>query len=141
VETSVPKGSELSLELGDYPATGPRVVNAKPYDSAIAFTDLYRLPVRPCEAWAEYNISRNYATFTSVIGLDDDSPSGSTFTFRVFVDNQATPLKTVGVGETETISIDGISNGLRLKLQVSGEEVRSECATPIFANPTLTPVS
>lgn len=85
-------------------------------------------------AWAEYNLSRSWDTFTATVGLDDNSRSDESVTFTVYAEGDAVVTETLGLGETIDVQAD-VSDVLRMRLEVefSGSEV-----FPVWAEPTLT---
>ncbi|GAB3746220.1 hypothetical protein GCM10027590_64270 [Nocardiopsis nanhaiensis] len=85
-------------------------------------------------AWAEYNLSRSWDTFTATVGLDDNSRSDESVTFTVYVEGDAVVTETLGLGETIEVQAD-VSDVLRMRLDVelSGPEV-----FPVWSEPTLT---
>lgn len=68
--------------------------------------------------FAEFDLSRDFHTFTATLGLSDDSESAASALFEIVVDGQTKFSQTIGLGTAVPVSID-VSSALRLRLQVT----------------------
>ncbi|WP_159942394.1 MULTISPECIES: NPCBM/NEW2 domain-containing protein [unclassified Nocardiopsis] len=87
-----------------------------------------------CTGWIDYNLGRDWSTFTTTIGVDDTSNAGATTTFTVHVDGEAEATETLRLGETMDVEVD-VSGALRLRLEVESD---ARGIFPVWADPTLT---
>lgn len=106
--------SELSA-VGGFPANEPAEVNGKSYPNSIVLTPNSSMEGRE---EAEYDLSREWKTLGSVIGLSDDAPADATVRFEIFGDGERLYRADLAFGESEKIDID-VSDVLRLKLQTT----------------------
>ncbi|NYE48385.1 serine/threonine protein kinase [Spinactinospora alkalitolerans] len=89
--------------------------------------------------WSEYNLNRSWSTFTSTVGISDDSPSDSTVVFTVIADGEKVATQTAKLGEELQIEAD-VEGALRLRLEI---EPGADCdygagdATAVWADPVL----
>lgn len=86
-----------------------------------------------CVSWAEYNLSRNWETFTATIGLDDNSRSGQSVTFTIYLDGEVEWRETATLGEVLEAEVD-VSDTLRMRLEA---EIEADDVLPIWADPTV----
>ena len=136
-EEAAPSNEETSLTQTDPVETsgntwtaGRAEMDGEPYNSVLRAGDgCYS----GCVTWAEYNLGRNWDTFTAVVGLDDNSRSAESVTFSVYVDGEVEWRETATLGETLESEVD-VSDVLRLRLEV---EVEDDDVFPIWADPTL----
>src|SRR5699024_12304810 len=100
---SVPCGDEMFLTQMDPVETqngswgaGRAEMDGDNYNRALRTTDGC---FRGCVAWAEYNLGRDWDSFTATIGLDDNSRSGQSGTFAIYLDDEDEWRKTATLGE------------------------------------------
>ncbi|MBB4931433.1 hypothetical protein F4561_002253 [Lipingzhangella halophila] len=106
-------------------------VNAVEYDEALTATD-------GCtESAVEYNLGRDYAEFTTTVGLDDESPSGNEVTFTVLGDGEQLETKSLGLGEDAALTAD-VTDVLRLELLVEWGTCSGDGLTAVWAEPVVT---
>ncbi|WP_026118758.1 NPCBM/NEW2 domain-containing protein [Nocardiopsis salina] len=86
-----------------------------------------------CAGWAEYNLSRNWDTFTTSVGITDESASGETATFSVQVDGETVATESTALGELVEIEVD-VSDALRMRVEV---ETDNSDVFPAWTDPTL----
>ncbi|MFI1701496.1 NPCBM/NEW2 domain-containing protein [Streptomyces bobili] len=67
---------------------------------------------------AEYNMAGRWKTFDATIGVRDDSPTGGTLTFEIFLDGNPLPAHELSIGESRELHIK-VAGALRLKLKVT----------------------
>ncbi|MFW6639991.1 protein kinase domain-containing protein [Nocardiopsis algeriensis] len=87
-----------------------------------------------CTGWIDYDLGRDWSTFTAVIGVQDTSRSGATTTFIVHVDGEQKVTETLRLGETLEIEVD-VRDALRLRVEVQSDD---DSIYPVWADPTLT---
>lgn len=86
-----------------------------------------------CLTWAEYNLGRNWDSFTAVVGLDDNSKSGESVTFTVYLDDEPEWRETATLGEVLEVEVD-VSDSLRMRLETESE---ADDVLTIWADPAL----
>jgi hypothetical protein len=84
--------------------------------------------------YREYNLSRDYSTFCSVIGVSDLTDTDASFEVEAFVDGVSKYVDTVTLGEAIGVRVP-VAGGLRLKLEVRSTGPRS--ATFVWGDPYL----
>ncbi|WP_306366979.1 NPCBM/NEW2 domain-containing protein [Nocardiopsis sp. CC223A] len=109
------------------------------YDTGAATVDglthTETVQLKSCAKCAvEFDLGRDWKTFEAVVGLSDDSPSGSSVTVRVFADDDLLDSHTLGLGETGEVSVS-VENALRLRLEV--ERLEDSGWTAVWAAPTV----
>ncbi|WP_017584194.1 NPCBM/NEW2 domain-containing protein [Nocardiopsis valliformis] len=82
----------------------------------------------------EYNLGKDWTTFTALIGLSSDSPEGAQITFLMYVDSGDVLSHTLSRGETEEITID-VEGAQYLKLEA--ERVGPARGVAVWADPTV----
>lgn len=92
-------------------------VAGKEYGTALT-TDTY-IYSDESAGWSEFNLGFHCSTMSTIIGLDDDSESGSKARFTIFVDGNSRYSKDLGIGQTATAEIS-LADGFRLRLQNAG---------------------
>lgn len=114
------------------PETGRAELNGESYSRAIVsgFCKEYS---SSCSGWIDYNLGRDWTTFTSTIGVDDTSNAGATTTFTVHVDGEAEVTETLRLGEMMDIEVN-VAEGLRLRLEVESD---GGGIYPVWVDPTL----
>ncbi|QJT04068.1 hypothetical protein G9272_30430 [Streptomyces asoensis] len=77
-------------------------------------------------SFAEYNLGRQWRTFSATVGLRDDSPTGGSLTFEVVVDGSKKYGKGIPLGESQEVKVD-VTHALRMKLIITyaGQEAGS----------------
>jgi hypothetical protein len=83
--------------------------------------------------YREYNLSRDYSMFCSVVGVSDLSGPDASFAVEVFVDGVSKYAQSVSFGETIGVRVP-VAGGLRLKLEVRSTGPR---ATLVWGGPYL----
>lgn len=83
--------------------------------------------------WIEFNLGRDFASFSTTIGLADDSPSDARVTFIVSVDGDIRVERTLGLGETFDVDIE-VRDALRLRLAVRKEQASESYFSAVFAD-------
>ncbi|MEV0730296.1 protein kinase [Polymorphospora sp. NPDC050346] len=85
----------------------------------------------------EYHLGYDYTRFQSTVGLDDESDSGSSATFVVYVDDKRQDSATVRLAETGTVEAD-VTGAFRLRIEAEIAGGYNCGVTTVFADPTLT---
>ncbi|WP_017569760.1 protein kinase domain-containing protein [Nocardiopsis halotolerans] len=119
------------LGYGWAPDAGRAELNGEAYSRALVPTDCGS---SECTGWVDYNLGRDWTTFTATIGIDDTSSASATTTFTVHVDGEAEVTETLRLGETLDIEVD-VTDALRLRLAVESDD---EGIYPVWADPALT---
>lgn len=92
--------------------------------------------------WIDYDISRKWSTFTTTVGLSDDSPADATATYTLIADTKPIATGPLTLGTATPIHLP-ITNVLRLRLQINNPESSStKCrgrTSIIWGDPTLLP--
>ncbi|GAA3744351.1 NPCBM/NEW2 domain-containing protein [Salinactinospora qingdaonensis] len=133
-DAAVPESQSLtSMEWVDTSGadweSDPVTVNATEYSRVLSTRQCYH-----GEEWLEFNLSREWQTLTSTVGIADTSDSGASVTFTVYVDGEQMASETTTLGEEVALDVD-VSDALRVRLQVQYEE---PCATAVWAQPLVT---
>jgi serine/threonine protein kinase len=76
-------------------------------------------------AWADFDLSRDWSRFTTTVGIEDASSADSSVTFTVLLDGQPVASGDVVLGRPVEVDVD-VSNGLRLRLDM----VDNSCGFP-----------
>ncbi|NYH54611.1 serine/threonine protein kinase [Nocardiopsis arvandica] len=114
------------------PETGRAELDGESYSRAIV-SGFCAEHSSECTGWIDYNLGRDWTTFTSTIGVDDTSDAGATTTFTVHVDGEAKVTETLRLGEMMDIEVD-VSDALRLRLEVESDD---RGIYPVWADPVL----
>ncbi|RKS09612.1 serine/threonine protein kinase [Nocardiopsis sp. Huas11] len=117
------------------PEVGRAEVDAEVYSRALVSGDNCGSDYNECVGWADYNLSRDYTSFTAVVGVDDTSSATGTVTFTVFAERESLISETVQLGETVELDVD-VTDVLRLTL---GVEASDSGLFPVWVDPTLNP--
>ncbi|MGD9525246.1 MAG: protein kinase [Dehalococcoidia bacterium] len=93
--------------------------------------------------WIEYDLARDWNTFTATVGLRDDDASDATASYKVLVDNQILTSGSLTIGKTAQVNVP-VTNALRLRLLINNPTIgTSDCtgakASVLWGTPTLTP--
>ena len=136
-EESVPGGDEMFLTQMDPVETqngswgaGRAEMDGDNYNRVLRTTEGC---FRGCVAWAEYNLGRDWDAFTATIGLDDNSRSGQSVTFAIYLDDEVEWQETATLGEVLDLEVD-VSDALRMRLET---EIEADDVMPIWADPTV----
>ena len=136
-EESVPGSDEMLLTQMDPVETqnggwgeGRAEMDGDSYNRALRTTEGC---FRGCVAWAEYNLGRDWDSFTATIGLDDNSRSGQSVTFAIYLDDEVEWRETATLGEVLDVEVD-VSDALRMRLET---EIEADDVMPIWADPTV----
>ncbi|WP_371212504.1 NPCBM/NEW2 domain-containing protein [Kocuria sp. SM24M-10] len=88
----------------------------------------------------EYNLSRDYTTFSGHLGLDDEltEDSSAEYAVKFFVDGTEKFTTTVTAGAATDFSVD-VQNGLRLKIEVTRTGGGAGDSVLVIGDPRLTP--
>jgi serine/threonine protein kinase len=116
------------------PETGRAQVDGQVYTRALAPGACAESEYTECTGWVDYDLGRNWTTFTAVIGVQDDSRADAATTFVVHVDGEPELTETLGLGEPLEIEVD-VRNALRLRLEVESDDYSVH---PVWADPALT---
>ncbi|MEV7228685.1 protein kinase [Polymorphospora sp. NPDC051019] len=85
----------------------------------------------------EYHLGYDYTRFRSTVGLDDESDSGSSATFVVYVDDERQDSATVRLAATGTVEAD-LTGAFRLRIEAEIAGGWNCGVTTVFADPILT---
>ncbi|MFJ9554566.1 protein kinase [Nocardiopsis sp. NPDC101807] len=125
----VPVDQEGSWE----PETGRAQVDGQVYTRALAPGSCAESEYTECTGWVDYDLGRNWTTFTALIGVQDDSRADAATTFIVNVDGEPELTETLGLGEPLEIEVD-VRNALRLRIEVESDDYSVH---PVWADPAL----
>ncbi|MFD6950119.1 phosphotransferase [Nocardiopsis sp. TSRI0078] len=114
------------------PETGRAELDGESYSRAIV-SGFCADHSSECTGWIDYNLGRDWTTFTSTLGVDDTSNAGATTTFTVHVDGEAKVTETLRLGEMMDVEVD-VSHALRLRLEVESDD---QGIYPVWADPML----
>lgn len=114
---TTPEGRKADLgeltEVGrsDYSDWGELTAGGKRYTKALV-NDNYS-----CHFWIEYQLSKKFLWFHSMVGINDYSKTGSRATFTVEVDGVVKGTKSIPLFETDTIDVS-LADAQRMKLSL-----------------------
>jgi NPCBM/NEW2 domain len=95
----------------------PRKVNGIMYNHPVAWA---ASPGAGDPYWAEWDLSRSCTWLTSPgVGISDEAPSGSQYTFYIQTDGSYKWQKTISLGQSDSIKVS-IKGALRLRLSAAG---------------------
>lgn len=86
-------------------------INGQTYTRTISEYDYFSAGDR----WAEWNLKRSCTTFRAVLGVSDDSRSGSRYVLAVFADAIPRHEQQYSLGESRALSVS-VSGALRVRL-------------------------
>ena len=112
---------------------GTAVVNGKSYTRAVSFA------VQESTGYTysvQYDLGRDYQTFTATVGLSDASASNATVRLEVLADNRSVYSKDFSLGQTDTVKID-VSGALRLDFKVTLLTKADQYSTLVMGDPQL----
>lgn len=115
------------------PKTGRADIDGQAYSRAI-ISGFCKDHSSECSGWEDYNLSRDWSTFTATIGVEDSSKASATTTFTVHVDGEKKVTETLRLGEVKEIEVS-VEDALRLRIEVKSD---SSGIYPVWADPTLT---
>ena len=124
---------DLAEGGGWEPETGRAQVDGQVYTRALAPGSCADAEYRECTGWVDYDLGRNWTTFTATIGVQDDSRAGAATTFVVHVDDEPVVTETLSLGEPMEIEVD-VRDALRLRIEVESDDYNIH---PVWADPTL----
>jgi len=138
VEAAPAAGSLTELEriVDEMFYNGPASIGGTTYENAITRA----MTAENTTARAEYNLGRDYATFSGVLGLDDQvtTDSSAQYTVRFVVDGVEKLSRTVSAGAASEFSVD-VKNGLRLAIEVTRTGGGAGDSQLVIGDPRLTP--
>ena len=88
--------------------------------------------------WIDYNLGRGYSTFSTTVGLSDDSPSDMVATYKVYVDGTNVASRSLTFGMARRLDLS-VKNALRLRLFVN--DSAPQCSNHdrvVWGSPSLT---
>jgi serine/threonine protein kinase len=92
--------------------------------------------------WVDYDIGRKWSTFTTTVGLSDDSPTDATASYTLIADTKPIATGKLALGTAAPINLP-VTNVLRLRLQINNPESSNpKCRAKtsiIWGDPTLAP--
>ncbi|MGD9529240.1 protein kinase domain-containing protein [Pseudonocardia sp.] len=93
--------------------------------------------------WIDYDLARDWNTFTATVGLRDDDVSDATASYKVLVDNQLLASGSLTIGKTMQVNVP-VTGALRLRLLINNPTVGTQNCTGdkamvLWGSPTLTP--
>jgi NPCBM/NEW2 domain-containing protein len=95
-------------------------------------------------AWVEYDLSKDWARFSTVVGISDNSSSKSQASFTVSVDGRQVADGSLRPGATVPVDVS-VAGGLRLRLEITDPNAPSQACGfesiktwVVFGNPKLT---
>ncbi|MEC3891989.1 protein kinase domain-containing protein [Nocardiopsis sp. LDBS1602] len=134
-ETLLTQMEAVDQSNNDYwrPETGRADIDGQAYNRALisGFCKTYD---SRCSGWMDYNLGRDWNTFTATIGVEDSSSSSATTTFLVLVDGEQKVTETLRLGEVKEIEVS-VENALRLRVEVESDGTG---VYPVWADPVLT---
>lgn len=68
--------------------------------------------------WVEYDLSREWSTFTATVGLRDDSPATAAASYTLLADNSVIAEGTLVLGDAKPVDVP-VLNVLRLRLKIN----------------------
>jgi serine/threonine protein kinase len=95
--------------------------------------------------WVDFDISRQWETFTAVVGVTDKSPAATSVTYTVFADTHPISSGTLTLGKAVPINVS-VHNVLRLRfLYHDPTALTNSCSLPrpwvAWGDPVLHPAS
>ena len=88
--------------------------------------------------WIDYDLSRDYRTFSTMVGLSDDSPADMAATYNVYVDGTSAASGSLTFGTARKLDIP-VAGALRLRLFVN--DSAAQCSNHdrvVWGSPMLT---
>lgn len=81
------------------------------------------------DTWADYDLSRSWSRFTTVVGLDDTSRASASVTYKVLADQAVVASGALTLGQSVPIDVS-VAGALRVRLQINDPSAtRPTCGT------------
>ena len=88
-------------------------------------------------SWAEYNLSKDYERFCSLIGVRDDAETNAEYEVEVLVDGSSLFIDRITLNNPVTVDVS-VRDGLRLRLETRDATTSSDDGYVVFADAFLT---
>jgi len=128
--------AELERVVDDMFYNGSSSIGGTVYENSITRA----MTAENSTATAEYNLGRDYATFSGRLGLDDvlTTDTSARYTVKFVVDGVEKFSREVAAGAGTDFSVD-VKNGLRLKIVVTRTGGGTGDSVLVLGDPRLTP--
>lgn len=123
---------ELEPVAGGFLDEGLQKVDGQTYEHTVTMTSCD--PSYPEEV--EYDLSRQYQTFSSIVGVPDDSPTSATAHYKVYGDGELLKETEASFGKPANLETS-VAGVLRLRLTATCDSSDEIFLTAVWADPTL----